>query len=293
MMIPLLFILMLGASWGVHFPLLRFMGEQGYNFTSIIAVVVAGVALCLTVISVFRKRLPAVTRPALIYYSLCGVTGYLLPFCFELYSAPKIGAGLLSIIVTLTPIFTVILTMAIKVEPITKKKILAVACGLLAVLPLFDVGQISMDDVYGTALLAAVMVPICYAVYYIYVLKLWPEGMDSWQVATGESLACAMIIIPLALATGQVETAIFADRGSLMVMAVMVTLSVTEVYLYFEAIRRAGVVFVSQTNFIAVGMSVVLGIIMFGETHSWWIIICLGLLAASLTLSAKETKSRV
>lgn len=279
-------------SWGVHFPMIRYVGELGFNFTSLIAFIIACVSASLLAISAFRKRMPAVTPEALRYYFICGLTGYLLPFCFELYSAPKIGAGVLAIIVTLTPIFTVMLTAAIKAEPITRKKALAVVCGLVAVMPLFDLSDISMGSGYGLGLLVALLVPICYSAYYIFVLKLWPKGMDSWQVATGEAVACAAIIIPFMVINGGQDLSFFSHDKAMMVIGFMVILSVTEVYLYFEIIRRAGVVFVSQANFLAVAMSVLLGVIIFGEVHSIWIFFCLILLGASLALSAKETKAK-
>ena len=292
MLIPFFFVLALGASWGVHFPLLRFIAEQGYDFTNIITFVVAGVASILTIICLARKRMPDFSWPAIRYYFLCGVTGYLLPFCFELFSAPKVGAGVLAIIVTLTPIFTVILTVAVRAEVITRKKMLAVVFGLLAVLPLFNFSEIQFGSAYGLGLLVALLVPICYSAYYIFVMKLWPDGMDSWQVAAGESLACAAIIIPIMLASGNTDIGFLQDRESLATVIMMICMSVAEVYLYFEVIRRAGVVFVSQTNFVAVVMSVILGMIFFGEEHGLWIIACMILLAASLALSAKETTSK-
>lgn len=292
MLIPFLFIVALGLSWGVHFPLLRFMGEQGFDFGTIIAFVVAGVAVVLTVISVLRKRLPSTTPQALGYYFFCGLFGYLVPFSLELFSAPKVGAGVLAIIVALTPIFTVILTMLLRVEPISGKKILAVILGLIAVMPLFSFSDLDIEGVYGLGILSAVLVPLCYSFYYILVLKFWPKGMDSWQVATGESVACGIMILPIVVFGGGQDFAVFAHAPSLAGMLWMIMLSVVEVYLYFEVIRRAGVVFVSQTNFIAVVMSVLIGIFAFGEEHGLWIIACLILLGASLILSAQQTKAR-
>lgn len=60
------------------------------------------------------------------------------------------------------------------------------------------------DSGIGAAggLLAALCVPFTFGVYYSFVSRRWPSGLDSVQIAAGEVLATLPIMLPLYLWSG-------------------------------------------------------------------------------------------
>ncbi len=68
----------------------------------------------------------------------------------------------------------------------------------------------------------------------------------------------------------------------------MVVFAVIEIFLYFEIVRLAGPIFVSQANYVTVVTGVFFGMIIFGEPLSRWIILSAGLLGLALYLMAMQ-----
>jgi len=54
--------------------------------------------------------------------------------------------------------------------------------------------------------------------------------------------------------------------------------------LYFQIIRMAGPVYLSQVGYLVVSVGIIAGMIVFGERHSLWVWIGIGLMIAGLTL---------
>ncbi len=283
---PLALIVMLGSMWGLHFSLIRFIGESGMALGWIVAATSIGSAILLGIVSVLRRKAPGVRRGALLYYLACALIGYLAPFLLELYSAPRIGAGVLTIVVCLTPITTAILALLARTDIVTGRKLVAITLGFMSLVPLLTA---SLGDGFGTfslGLLAALGVPVAYGVYHNLVAKYWPTGQDSWQVAAGETAAFCLIMIPVYLATDGWTLPQARWTGAEWAILLMILFSAAEIYLYFEIVRLSGAVFVSQASFITVPSGVLWGVLLFGEQHDLWILFSIFLLALSLFVAA-------
>jgi drug/metabolite transporter (DMT)-like permease len=75
-------------------------------------------------------------------------------------------------------------------------------------------------------------------------------------------------------------------------IAAMIGLSVVEIFLYFEIVRMAGPIFVSQANFVTVVTGVFWGMVIFGERPGEWLWLSVAMLFIALYFVATESKSR-
>ena len=70
----------------------------------------------------------------------------------------------------------------------------------------------------------------------------------------------------------------------------MIAFSTIEIYLYFELVRRAGAVFVSQANYIMVVAGVFWGMLIFSERPTAWLWLSAAILLAALYMTHSDKK---
>lgn len=285
---PVLLITILGLTWGLHFSLMRIAGESGMDLSGAVILVSIGNGVVLGVIALLRRKLPSTRTASIAYYVVCALVGYLAPFLLEFYSAPKIGAGMLTIVVCLTPVATVILALLMRADSVTPGKVAGITLGLFSVVPLLAWRSGAGLGDHDLALLAAFGVPAAYAAYHNIVAKFWPAGQDSWQVAAGEAAMLCVILVPVGLVTGAGQIPTMQWTGAEWTLVLMVLFSTVEIYLYFEIVRLSGAIFVSQANFITVPSGVLWGAALFGERHDAWTLFSVAALALSLALAARS-----
>jgi drug/metabolite transporter (DMT)-like permease len=287
------YLVFLGALWGLHFSVIRFAAESGIDYTDIAGFVVAGVLLVLLFICWFRDKFPRITKSTMAFYLICAVFGYLIPFFVELFSSVRIGAGLLTVVVSLTPVATVAIALMLRSESVRLPKVLAIGFGLVAVAPLFAFNEIALEAVFGMGLAAALIVPVSYAIYNNYVSKYWPEDMDSWQVATGEAIAAGLILGPLLLINGSHDFAALFEPENGVIVLIFILFSFLEIFLYFEIVRLCGAIFVSQASFVTVITGIAWSVFFFDEEFGSWIWASMLALSASIYLSTRSTETAI
>ncbi|CAN0570729.1 unnamed protein product, partial [Laminaria digitata] len=128
--LPVLLIFILGIAWGLHFSIIKIASESKLPYEGIAAITTLGVAILFTSICFIRKRLPIFNKASIRFYFFCGILGYVVPLFTELYVASNIPAGLLSLVVSTTPLFVVVIAHFKGTEKIGRKKVIGVFFGL-------------------------------------------------------------------------------------------------------------------------------------------------------------------
>jgi len=286
--LPVILLIILGLSWGLHYSVLKFAMSSGLTLIAIIVLTTLLVFAGLSLIAFFRRRWPRMSKRHLRFYLVCAILGYLAEFPLALMVAEQIPAGLLAIISSTSPLFTSVLALAFRIETVSLRRAMAIGIGLVASLIVLVPGTALPNPALLFWVLLAFCIPVLYATYHNYVAVDWPDGADSWQVAHGEAFLAAIIVCGFFVISGQE----MPDPGSLNLNAwsvfMIAGLSIVEIYLYFEIVRRAGAVFVSLGSFVSIFAGVLWGMVLFGEQHGIWIWVGFGLLSMSL-LMIRET----
>ena len=283
----------LGFVWGAFFALSRFAGETDITPMVLVSYIVMAELPFFYLICWWRGQFPRVWRPAsMIFYLMAATFGYFVPAVLELHAAPIIGAGLLTIFVSMTPLVTVLLAFMMRTEAASLRKLAGVLVGTLALLPM----MLSDDIIMPAPALAmkgfslALLVALCYGLYHNLVAKYWPEGEDAWQLATGETVAGLFVLVPFSLLVYGIEPVPLSGFAMPIVFASYLLLSMASIWLYFYLLKAAGPIFTSLAGFVSLVAGVLLGIVLFGERHPPWIVLCiLAMIAAIwLTSTSKE-----
>ncbi|MCP4389469.1 MAG: EamA family transporter, partial [Gammaproteobacteria bacterium] len=82
---PLVYLLLLGSSWGLYFSLIKIAESSGISYIGILALTTVGVGIGMTAIALLRRRKPRFSPRHHLFYLVCAMTGYLLPMMVELW----------------------------------------------------------------------------------------------------------------------------------------------------------------------------------------------------------------
>jgi len=287
-MVTLGLVFLLGCLWGLHFSLIKICSESGLAPAAVTFYTTLGVSALFLIISALRRQLPYFQRKHIIFYALCSVFGYLLAIFIELLVAQYMDAGLLTLIVSTTPLFTLVFALINKTEPVSPRRIAGVGVGCVAMgMILLPQTTISADILGWIGL--AFLVPVSYGIYHNYVASRWPADSDTWQVASGEMIVALLLLAPLFATFGEPAQSPLVNgdaawRSVYWVIMIMVVFAAMEVFLYFTIIKRAGAVVVSLSNFVTIAAGVIWGMIIFGERPGLWSWVSVAVLMIALAL---------
>jgi drug/metabolite transporter (DMT)-like permease len=284
-LLPVILVFILGSLWGLHFSLIKICSESDLPPPLITVVTTLGVSLVYVVISIGRGRYPVIARAPLRFYALCALLGYVLPIFIELFVARHMDAGLLTLIVSTTPVFTLLIALGAKTERVSPRRIGGVAVGAVAAAMILLPHAFTAGSAVLSGVLLAFVVPVSFGIFHNYAAKAWPKGLDTWQVSSGQMGMALAMMLPLYLLFSD---PLLPDLGNWRqvhwAIAAMILFAVAEVYLYFTIIRMAGAVVVSLSNFVTIAAGVIWGMLIFSEQPGWWNWVCVAILMLSLGL---------
>ncbi len=289
--LPLVLLVVLGLSWGLHFPLMKFAVKADLSYSGITALALAVVAGALTAASLLRGRFPVLRLRYVGFYVVLALLGYLGPYFLGLFASARIDSGMLTIVTATAPVLTLCLAALVRIERVTMTRVIGIGLGILSVLSLVlpQIGAVDAPALLGIAI--AFGVPLCYSSYHVYLSKRWPPGSDSLQLACGEALAACCVMLPVFLIAdggGIFQQSWSSGHGAVLAMAALTTV---DCYLYFEIVRLSGPVFVSQANFVTVVAGVIWGMTLHGERPGTWLWLSVVLLIASLFMLTRHRRT--
>lgn len=269
---PPLLLFLIGLSWGFAYVLIKIgvtgeISPLGYLFWF-----AAGAGAVLSVLCLLRRTAPRMTRAHLKYYLVMG-GGRIALANFIFYSVQqKLPVGLMALILTTVPIFTYGMSVMLRLERYVWQRFVGIVFGFAGVL-LIVMPQGGLPD---PALIFWVLfgfaTPFLHALGYVLIsTRFRPEGGDSLTLAVGMFYAAALILLPVNLALGQFHPLWPPFSNSELALLVHMCIAGLHFFAIFELIRLAGATYMSQANFLSVGFGVVLGMVIFGETHSLFV----------------------
>ncbi len=258
----------MGLSWGLHFVMIKIASCQ-CSPLFLLFPTFAGISTVFLLLNKLEGKKLTINRGVIKFLVIAGLLGYFFPIYTELLAAAHIDAGLLTLLVTMTPLITIFVAGISKTERIHLRQIIASGLGTIGLLLLFIPTAAMPAESMRLWALVALFVPISYAVYNVYVAKYWPSSLTPLQLATGESIASTIIALPfflLDLTEAQVTSAY--ENWDLICAVVLVT--AVEVWAFFELIKRAGPIYVSFSSFVTLLSGYFWGWLLLDEQITSW-----------------------
>ena len=261
--IALLFVL--SSLWALHFSLVKLVEADDSPLTILVSLLAVLCALFF-ILLLLQNKLFKFTLKKSLFFSVAGMFAYIIPLSVEFIVAPKIEAGILTLIVSAVPVFTLIVIWIFRLLNVTIKLVIGTLSGLVGLLILFygnnDNTSVSIWAVY------ALIIPLSYAFDAIFMEKFWPRNLDSTQVAFGESTASLIFVILLSIFYGNkyYEHFQWFTTPNFWILAFVTFI---EVWLFFYILNKVGAVFVNLSSYLVMPAGFLWGFLIFGETFTF------------------------
>ena len=195
-----------------------------------------------------------------------------------------LDAGVLSISVSVIPLFTYLIALGLKMDKFKVRRVLGLITGFCALLILI-LPENSLPDKRDIPwVLLALNCALCYALENIYIDRLALQNFGPIRLVCAVSFVSAIITFLLSLVMDQFfilqPTNIYLFISTLGLGFI----SATAYSIFIYLIGRAGSVFSSQVGYLVTFFGVVWGIIILGESHSVFVWISLAMIMMGIFL---------
>ena len=126
----ILLLFFLSSIWALHFSLVKIV-EADNNPLSILIPLLFILCILFYVLLILKKELFKITIRKCIFFSIAGIFAYIVPLSVEFIVAPKIEAGILTLIVSIVPVFTLLIIWLFRLLNVTTKLLIGTLSGLV------------------------------------------------------------------------------------------------------------------------------------------------------------------
>ena len=264
-------LLMMGIGWGGNILLAKLATSLGAPPIGLAFLEAAGSALLLLLASWIRGRPPSLDGRHLRFYTISGALGVVAPNIAIFHAARHLSAGLIAILMTLTPLVTYGLSLALRIEPFRWVRALGLLLGLLGVTLILAPSSSLPEPGLAGWVVIGFLATAMFAIQNVYIAHAWPRDGDALALSCGGLLASSVMLVPLAgLTEGFIDLVppwgVVQWAGS-----AMAAVNALMTALFIASIRQAGPVFASQTAYLITIAGVLWGMLLLHEHHSAWI----------------------
>jgi len=243
-----------------------------------------GAGLVLWVVLTLRGERLGVSRRHLTGYFVIGALVSGLPISLLTYIAPKLPAGVMTLVLALSPPFTFTMSVLARIERFRWLGLIGLLFGFAGVVLIVAPGASLGGAEAWKWFLLALLAPVMFAGSNVAAAILRPPASSSVATGAGVMLGSAAVLLPIMLLAGQTWFPQELDQGTI---ATLIAVAINAVFLvlFLEIIRRAGPVFFAQFNYLAVLAGVAWGAVIFGERVSIYLVLAMVLMFVGVFLS--------
>ena len=279
----LLLLFTLASLWALHFSLVKLVDADKNPF-SILVPLLFILSILFFFVLIFNKEVFAFSIRKIFFFIIAGSFAYIIPLYVEFLVAPKMDAGILVLIVSSVPVFTLLLVWSLKLLSVSYKLIFGTISGLIGI-SLIVLGNDHKTLNLWT--LIALIVPLSYSFDAIFMEKYWPSKLNTFQVAFGECLTSffMILIMNIFLGTNINEYTYWLLLDDFWLLTIITFL---EVSLFFYILKNSGAVFINLGSYLVIPAGFLWGYIIFQETFTVIKFLCTLLIMASIFLIGQQ-----
>jgi drug/metabolite transporter (DMT)-like permease len=276
-------LLLLGAVWGASFVFIKVgVAEIAPQLLVALRLSVATLVL-LAVLYARGLRLPARAR-TWVDFLFTGVVGLVFPYLLITWGEQHIDSSMAAILNATTPLFSMLLAYFwTREEQLGGLRLLGVVIGFVGVIVAVGIAELNLRSADTQAHLAVLVAALCYAITGIYSRRAF-RGMSPLVPATGQMLAGALVIAPIALAVDGIPALPSPlALGAVLALAVFGT-ALAYILLYW-LLDRLGATRTSMVTYLLPPFALLYGALLLGEPVSAGAVAGLGLVIAGILLA--------
>lgn len=286
---PPLLLLITGSLLGLTFPLGKLASAASVSPTAWAWLVSFGAGSCLLLARLLSGRRVALNGEHLRFYLLSALVSLVIPNLLIFSVIPRLGSGFTGILFTISPVFTLLLSVVWRVRTPTGIGIAGIAIGFAgALLVTSSRGELS-QPASAIWLLAGLCIPASLAIGNVYRTVAWPCQAQPMELAIGSNLASATLLLALMLVRG--EGAALAGLAAIPAVAAAQVLASTAMFsLFFRLQQVGGPTYLSQIGYVGAAVALLAGTGVLGERYAWptWAGALVILIGIALSIRAQQ-----
>ena len=283
-------VVLLGCCFGFQYSMARMMGAAQVDPLGALFWIHLILATGFSGILIVTRRTFVPSAWHIVVFVLIALFANLGQLGIEVIAAHHISAGELTLIVSLFPVFVLILAALFRTEPLNGKRVAGIVIAALCCSVIMLPSALARHS--GIWWLALTFVaPVSQAIGAIIMACFWPRRLDPLQVATGNLLAGTALLVPVVLTSSDTMG---LDVHSLNGIWAIIGFGATvagEFYIFAALTRRGGAVIASCADFVAVIAGLIFGYLFFAEVPTIWMALAATLCLASLKLVMDNRKT--
>ncbi|MBM3545594.1 MAG: DMT family transporter [Alphaproteobacteria bacterium] len=278
-------IICLGSLWGLMMSLAKLATSAGVPPISYSLWQSTGAGLLLLALAAWRGLKLGYGWEHIRFYLAMGIFSIALPNANMALCVAHMPAGLMSLLVNLSPVVTYALAVLIRLEAFSALRALGILIGLSGVVVLMSPGVALPDPEQLPWLLQALLTPALYGLGNIIGVKLRPTDSNAPILMAAGMLGGAIsFLLPAATALDQLYVPWPPLLPGEYALIAVMFVSVCSYILYFDLLRRVGAVFVSQASYAVALSGLFWGWLFFGETVGMGVVASAALIFTGLYL---------
>lgn len=229
-----------------------------------------------------------ITLDHLKLYFLVGVFAFSIPMSLLTLVSSKIPIGMTSLVMGLSPAFTYILGIVLRVKRLSIYGICGVSFGftglVFLVLPELYLPSSTILPWFCLALIT----PVCLAIANLSASIYQPRDSSALVVGAGYLLAAAITTLPVAAFTTQLYWP--WDNTIAVPTLIASVINVLHIILFAAIIKNYGPVFFSQFNYVVVACAIFWSFVLYKEIPSFSVVLPLIFIAFGVLISSIKPK---
>ena len=269
-------LIFIGIGWGLSFSISKIAVSMGDNPISILFYQNIVSFIVLLFISLFKFKKFKININIINFFLLISFSGVVIPGTLFYIAASKVPAGILSISVAFVPMLTYVCSLYLKTEDFVFLRILGVLLGFIAIL--FLVGP---PDSFADR-------SITFENIFIDIKK--PKNINSIVLSLGCAFVTIIILLPFVFYFDLFITINYPlEKIELSIISLGFITAIAYTF-FIYLIDKAGAVFASNVGYVVTLSGVIWGIILFNESHSYWVWLSLITMIIGLLLVSPRKK---
>ena len=292
MAVNFLILIILGLGWGLSFTLGKIAITAGGTPIGLTFWQSLFSGLILLAYVFFRHG--KIIIPKIMFLPIVIITflSVVIPNIIFYACVEHLDAGVLSISVSVIPLFTYLIAMGLRMDRFKVRRVLGLITGFCALLILI-LPENSLPDKRDIPwVLLALNCALCYALENIYIDRLALQNFGPIRLVCAVSFVSAIITFLLSLVMDQFFILQPTNLYLFISTLGLGFISATAYSIFIYLIGRAGSVFSSQVGYLVTFFGVVWGIIILGESHSVFVWLSLAMIMLGIFLVQPKQTSQ-
>ncbi len=249
-------------------PLAKIAVSEGYKHFGLVFWQLAIGAVALGALNTARGKGLPFSAKHLAFYLMIALIGTVLPNSASYQAITHLPSGIVSILLSLVPMLAFPVALALGLDRFSALRFAGLACGLLGVILLVAPDASLPEPGMLYRIPVALIAPMFYAVEGNVVAKWGTHGLDPVQVLYGASVVGTVLMLPVAIGTGQWISPLppYGLPDLAITLSALIHATVYTVYVWL--VGRAGPVFAVQISYLVTGFGVIWAMLLLGEAYA-------------------------